>query len=437
MSLLATSLILSWVLFWFAIVGICAPLAALGRAAGRRTVMPDIGPALVCSWLTLAIGVWLAGAVHGFNWVTALVISAVCPVALWLSRHRGGQAAAFRQVVRSVIVRAVTLRLVRAPRFNIRECAAPIIGIALLSCSPLLLGGGLDVRVPVPADFDVLQRARQILGGAAVWDPLASLAAVLTRVSAASPLHVANAIRLALVALTGMAAGLLVAEVRRRRSTIGVVAVALTFVLLAPWAPAATWTILLAALIGATSFFLWIRDRQSRDGWYAVAAVALAAGQLLPFAGNLDVLARVSRTAQYLEYPAAARAALQLDRASSDVEWVLVGFPEQQLEIANGRFYDLARFVSRFRDRTGHPGFRFDLGAERIYVMVEKRPFDAGTSVSGGQFVDAQPVSYRVPRERFRMSQLAQEICDEYRRTHAGAAIIFDDEALRVYQIDR
>jgi hypothetical protein len=206
--------------------------------------------------------------------------------------------------------------------------------------------------------------------------------------------------------------------------------------LAAPHLPAAAWAIALATLVGASSLLLWMRTRRSRDGWCALAALALAAGQVQPAAGNLRVLTQVNTTARYLEHPAAARQALRLDRTLSDTDWVLVGLPEQRLEIEKGRFYDLARFVSRFRDRAGEPGFRFDLG-ERIYVFVELQPFDTGVTAFDGEFAAAQPVSYRVPRERLRLAQLARQICDEYRRTHAGAAIIYDDGALRVYQIDR
>jgi hypothetical protein len=397
--------------------------------------MPDVGPALVCSWLTMAIAVPMAAALQGFNWVTAIVISAICPVGLWLLGHRGAHAAAVRQIVRSIVFQAVTLKITGARRFNVHESAAPVLGMLLLSFTPVA-AGGLDVRLPVPADFDTLWRTRQILAGTPVWDPLASLAAVLTRVSAANPLHVANAIRLALVALTGVAAAILVAEVRNRRSTIAIVAAPLALVLFAPWAPVPTWALALTTLVGGTSFFLWIRDRHSRDGGYALAALVLAAGQLVPFSGNLGTLLQVSRTAQYLEHRAAVQEALRLDRSESDGDWVLVGAPEQQLELVNGGFYDLARFVSRFRGRSGDPHFRFDLGAKRLYVFVEEQSYDAGAAVLGGEFVAAQPVSYRVPRERFRLNQLARQICDEYRRTHARAAIIFENGALRVYQID-
>jgi hypothetical protein len=437
MTVLATSLASAWVLFCLVLVAIGAPMAALGLAGDRRRLLVNVCPALACSWLTMAISVPLAASVHGFNWVTALVIAAVCPVGLWLARHRGTRSVAVRHLLRSVIFRAVTLRVVRPRRFNIRAWILPLAGLSALLVAPLVTGRS-DVRLPVPADFDTLYRTRQILaGGTAVPDPLASLAAVLTRVAAANPLHVAAAIRLALVVLTGLAAGILVAEVCGRPWVIPAAAGPVVLGVLVPWAPAATWVLAFATIVGATSLLVWMRDRRSPDGWYALAAFALAAGQLLPFIGNLDVLVRTSQTAQYLEHSAAAAQALRLDRSPVDTDWVLVAPPEQQLEVGKGRFYDLARFVSRFRGRSGDPGFRFDLGAERIYVFVEQRPVDPGFATVGVRFVAAQPAAYQVPRERFRLGQLARQICDDYVRSHPRAAIRYDDGELRVYQFDR
>jgi hypothetical protein len=417
MTMLAAALTSAWVLFCLVFFAIGVPMAALGPFADRRSRLLNVGPTLACSWLTIAISVPLAASVHGFNWVTALVIAGVCPVGLWLARHRGTCSIAFRHTVRSLIFRALGLRAVRLPPFTVREWILPLAGLsALLAWS--FVTGRSDVRLPVPADFDTLWRTRQILSGAAtVLDPLASLAAVVTRIAAANPLHVAGAIRLALVVLTGLAAGILVAEVCGRLWTIPAVAGAM--------------------LVGVTSLYIWIRDCRPRDGWYALAAFVLAASLLLPFIGNLDMLVRVSRTAQYLEHSAAAEQALQLDRSPADSDWLLVAPPEQQLEVGKGRFYDLARFVSRFRGRSGDPNFRFDLGVERIYVFVDERPVDPGFGAVGVRFVAAQPAVYQVPRERFRLGQLAREICDDYARSHARTAIHYDDGELRVYQIDR
>jgi hypothetical protein len=435
-TVLETWFVLIWVLSWFALVGICAPMAAIGRAAGRRRLLLHIGPALAYAWLTVAIGVPLAAAVNGFNWVTAIVLAAVCPVGLWLGRHRGTCGVRVRRLIRAFVMGVVTLRIAPCWQLDHRKRAVVVVGIGALLLW-VLVAGGRDVRLPVAADFDALWRTRQLLAGVPVWDPLASFAALLTRISAANPLYVASALRLALVALTGLAAAVLIAEFFGWRQRFAILGAPLALPLLAPLVPVAAWAIALPALVGATSLLLWMRERRSRDGWAVLAAFALAAGQAVPFIGNPGELVRVSRTAQHLEHPAAVQQALRLDRTVSDTDWALVGPPELQLEIEKGRFYDLARFVSRFRDRAGDPGFRFDLGAERIYVFVETQPLEAGTPVFGGRFVAAQPVAYRVPRERARLSQLARHICDEYRRTHARAAIVYDDGALRVYQIDR
>jgi hypothetical protein len=437
MTMLAASLTSAWVLFCLAFFGIGVPMAALGPFADRRSRVLSVGPTLVCSWLTMAVCVPLAASVHGFNWVTALMIAAICPVGLWLARQQGARSIAARRMVRSLIFRAVTLRAVRLTRFNVREWILPLAGLSALFVWPFVTGRS-DVRLPVPADFDTLWRTRQILAGAAtVLDPLASLAAMLTRIAAANPLHVAGAIRLALVVLTGLAAGILVAEVCGRLWTIPAVAGAIPVGVFVPWAPAVTWAVTFAMLVGVTSLYVWIRDCRRRDGWYALAAFALAASLLLPFIGNLDVLVRVSNAAHYLEHSAAAAQALQLDRSPGDSDWLLVAPPEQQLEVEKGRFYDLARFVSRFRGRTSDPSFRFDLGVDRIYVFVEQRPVDPGFAAAGVRFVATQPAAYQVPRERFRLGQLAREICDDYARSHARTAIRYDDGELRVYQIDR
>src|SRR5438093_3861183 len=140
MPVLETPLVLAWVLVWFAIVGFGAPMLALGRAAGRRTVMLTLGPALVCSWLTLAVGVPLAAAVHGFNWVTAFVIAAVCPVGLWLCTYRRASGIAFRRLLRGVIVGAVTMNVRRVPRVDARKWIVPVGGVVLLLFSALMIG---------------------------------------------------------------------------------------------------------------------------------------------------------------------------------------------------------------------------------------------------------------------------------------------------------
>src|SRR5439155_21711808 len=137
-----------------------------------------------------------------------------------------------------------------------------------------------------------------------------------------------------------------------------------------PVAPLTTWAIALLTAIGATSMLRVLRGGGAQQGRHAAAAFVLAAAHAIPFLGHPEVLWRVSGSARYLEHRAAAVQALRIARLSADDDWVLVGPPEQQLEIdGRGRFCDLARFVSRFRGRTGQTGFRFDLGSGRLFVI--------------------------------------------------------------------
>ena len=431
MESLSTALATAWVLVWFAAIALSGPAAALSRGQGRAALVDRFGPAFVCAWLTIAIGTPLAAAVRGFNWLTALMIAAGWPAALWLLRHRGTHRFAFRSMIRSLVVRAVTPQ---PRRPTLGAGAVVMLALPLLAVPHLVPGVG-DLRLPMPADFDTLWRTRQLLDGAPVWDPLAALAAVLTRLSMANALHVAGATRVALVALTAAAAGMFVADLGGRR-WIGA-GVALAVVVLAPVAPVATWAVALVGLIGLRSLWLWVRDQESRDVWHAVAAITLVVGQLVPLGDDPGVLVRFGAAAHYLEHAAAPQEALRLARSEADNDWLLVGVPELQVEIAReGHVYDLARFVSRYENRAIEESFRFDFPVRRMFVFVEKRPFEAGNAARGVQFVASQSAVYRVGRERGRLQRMAMRICDDYRRTHAGATIRYDDADLRVFQFD-
>jgi hypothetical protein len=204
----------------------------------------------------------------------------------------------------------------------------------------------------------------------------------------------------------------------------------------APVAPLTTWAIALLALIGLASAGRWARGRRRRDAWCAAAAVVLAGAHALPFAAHPAAIWRTSRTAPFVEREASARQALRLARGAEG-PWVLVGPPEQQLEIdGRGRFYDLARFVARFDGRTGRTAFRFDLGGGPLFVFVEKTAPERGVVAGGLRFLDARPAVYGVPYERARLARRARRLCDAYRRTHSGASIFYDDAELRVYRIE-
>ena len=432
MEVLTTVVATAWVLFLLAAIGLYAPAVALGSVPGRQSIALEMGPGLVWTWLSIAVATPLIGSVRGFNWFTALLIATVWPVMLWLFRHRGEYQSAFNAVVRRLVYRIVDRNL--PPPSRPRLEAAVVLALPLLALWRLVPGQA-DPRLQMPGEFDTLWRTRQLLDGATAWEPLAALTAVLTRISSTDALAVTGALRLALVVCTAAAAGLFIAETSRR--WWAGVAVATFIVAAAPSAAGSLWAVALAGCVGLTSAGRWIREERARDGWHAVAAVALLAGQLAPFAGAPRLLLAISRAPQYLESPAASHQAQRLARSERGDDWMVVAPPEQRLGLgADGRSYDLAQFVSRFQDRAGQASFRFDLRARRLFVFVEKPGVEPAAPSHGVQFVAAQLAAYRVPRERMRLQRLAMRVCDEYRRTHAGANIIYDDDQLRVYRFD-
>jgi hypothetical protein len=433
MDALLPSLAVLWVLACFAVVGLCLPTIALAATtSGDRRWASAAGPALVWTWLTMAILVPAIVALRGFNWINALLIAATWPSALWWWRHRGHHRAAFRTIRRRVVFRAVDGRRLRPQRTTVRAVAGGVTAGLLLAAGFLV---AMDVRLPVPADFDTFSRARQLLDGQSLWDPLASLALVMSRVSTTDTLTTLAAMRVALVVLTAAAAGVLLSEIVATGAGVGVAPIVV--VLAAPWAPLTSWAIAFVVIVGATALIRTIRHPHSPDEWWHVlAALALAAGHVAPFWDRPDVLWEVTRTARYLEHQSAARETLRLAR-TADADWILVGAPEQQLELdGRGGFIDQAQFVSRFEDRAGRPHFRFDLPVRRLYVLVEKEPFDVSRAVTGVRFVVDQPAAYRVPGERARLASRVRRVCDDYRRTHPETAVVYDDAVLRIYRIE-
>jgi len=296
--------------------------------------------------------------------------------------------------------------------------AAAVLGLAAVSTG---------LRLAVPADFDTLWRTRLLLGGTMSWDPIAAVAAVVARIAAVDALVAVIAVRICLIGVTLLAVTAWAARLLRQSS----MAAALT-VPLAATAPAVSldvWAVALLAIIVVSAF-------ATRRGWCAVAAALLASAHLVHCANPRAVWSQMGAIAA-LEHPAAARETLRLVHESPGDDWLLIAPPEQALEIdGRDRSYDLARFVSRFRNQTGRPGFRFNLPVRRLYVMVEKQTLNVSRPVTGVRFLDSQPAAYRVQSERDRLERDARRLCDEYRRTHSGTAIDYDDVALRIYRFE-
>jgi len=425
------ALLVVWVLVWLAVVAIVVPLTALARPGDRRGLAGDWAAALVWTWLTVSIAVPLAAAVGAFNWATALLISVAWPLALWYVRHHHDLRAALVALVRRLVLRGMSVDVDAwrhqwvAPQRALLSGALPLLAAPLVST-------GADLRLPAPPDFDTLRNVQLLLGNTATWDPLASLGALLMRTSTASPLIVVDALRLALAALASVAVAAIAADLGASRGKAIMAGVVL--MLAAPTLPVSIWAALLVALLGTVTLLRWMRASRASDGWHTVAAAALLVGQLFPLASSPAPI--VTRQPRFVEPPAAPLQALAITRANRGDDWMIVAPPQQRLASSRpDRHYDLATFVDRFSARAGDRQFRFAVPAQRVYLFIELAPDDLDAPVRDSRVITGEAAVYRVPRERRRLQARARQLCDDYRRTHAGARITYDDGALRVCEI--
>jgi hypothetical protein len=431
MSASSTYFAIVWTCCCIGAALIAVPALALGIGTGAAPRAETAGRAFVLAWVTIAVLVPALAAIRGFNWATALLVCALAPVALWLARHRGEPREAFNRLVRGLVLGVVTARADHA-----RTKRLAILAAWLLAAVGALLVTAVSSgpRLTVPADFDILWRTRQLLSGSVSWDPLAALSAVVARIASVEALLAVVAVRICLIAATGCAAGLALSRLAGRNTVLA--AVAMPVVFLVPSVSLDLWVVALLAIIGAGALVRLVHARERREGWAALAAGALAIAHLAHCA-DPGTMWRQARQTALLEHPAAAVETLRLAHASPSDDWILAAPPEQALELdGRGHFQDLRQFVSRFRGQTGRPDFRFDLPVKRLYVIVEKQPLNVSRAVVGVRFIDAQPAAYRVQSERARLERDAQRLCDDYRRAHSGAGIVYDDVALRIYQFD-
>lgn len=160
------------------------------------------------------------------------------------------------------------------------------------------------------------------------------------------------------------------------------------------------------------------------------ARAALAAPALLMF-----VLPQAMQ-ADYVESDSAARQALVLKESSIGRRWAVVGPQELRIQFgANVPVIDLQEFVTRYGASAGAARFRFDVPVDRVYVFVEKRPILSSQSGISSREAVLDRAVYRIPRLRANLQRAALELCEAYRRAHAGVSVHYEDEELRIYSL--
>jgi hypothetical protein len=394
---------------WIAAVTIAAfgilPAAALGRPARHGGWWPICLAGAAWSTLATIVLVPVLAALHLLNWATALIVPLVWPVSLWLYRHRGAPSGAFRAMCRDLTLRVLTWQWparsspLRLPAMRIIAASCGIVVLYALAARQL--------RFASPDDYDTLAEVRALLaGGRWVTDPLASIAAIITRLAAVDPMQ---AVRF-LAPITWP--GALIARTFHAPSSNAAFA----------------WSALLATVALASES---VRATHRRAPWHATAACTVA---LLAFS-VLDAGAREG--AGYVEYDAAPRQVLAIARAFADEDWRIVAPMEQRVEVPDPRhFLSLNDFVRRFADRTADSRFRFDVGGRDLFVFIEKTPLpiDPATTVTSARYAGSVD-PYWLPNARARLERRALRLCEVYRRAHAGVTVYYEDLNLRVYRI--
>jgi hypothetical protein len=138
--------------------------------------------------------------------------------------------------------------------------------------------------------------------------------------------------------------------------------------------------------------------------------------------------------AEYVEPDSAAREALVLKRSPDAGRWAVVGTQEQRIQMGPAiAVIDLQEFVVRYGAVAGTPGFRFDLPVDRVFVFVEKRPVSPTRAGLSRRFAELDRPVYLIPRLRADLQRAALDLCEAYRRAHAGVSIHYEDETLRIY----
>lgn len=145
-------------------------------------------------------------------------------------------------------------------------------------------------------------------------------------------------------------------------------------------------------------------------------------------------------TGQYLEYEAAARQTEEITHRFPRQQWA-VAAPVEQLPETHGlgAYDDLAEFVQEYEPVVSSPQFRFKDMPANLFVYVEKKPFQIFShepaSVSFSVLADVTYSHYRSPGGRASLEVAALRLCENYRQSHSGIDVFFENDDLRIYHI--
>ncbi len=146
-----------------------------------------------------------------------------------------------------------------------------------------------------------------------------------------------------------------------------------------------------------------------------------------------------------VEYDAAALNYLRIKSEFPVTDWTIIGPSEQfQQVLGIGWHYDLLRFVQDFSlEDAADADFRLPIPTHHIFFYIEKQSLLDQARVEDADVTrqleqegsDPYNQYYRSADQRHLLQSKAWHWVENYRRTHAGVSIFYDDGQLVVYHI--
>jgi hypothetical protein len=447
-------------LAWVTIVLIA--VVWLPAAVSKRSLRPSIAIVLRRMIEIAVLGVaavTLLGPAHLLNPLTLLVTCGSWPLLCWFARHRRSVAADGREALQRLVLTTastversgtgyVTMRLREAAAAlssqlgNVANAAtkpsAMLISVAaLVALFPQLIAALANTRLPNSNAYGDLLSAQQLLAGEVPWGTphlVGALTAAISVVSSIAPVHL---IRLLVPIGSAVIFLALIGGIRALTMSTGPsVIAAIGAALLWPRSPellssqmllAIGWALVAGGIAHLATQHFEFRRPPLRMAFAAAAAVL-----------GIALAAPKAASANYVEYDAAARAALDISTRFPKYRWMIVApIEEWALTYGRGWHLNLHEFVEDVGPRVSD-AYQLPYKIDDVFVFVETRPFatfeNEPLDVPFKTLVDPVYRHYRSSAGRASLEFAAYKLCERLRATDPRSSVYFEDGRLKIYR---
>lgn len=181
---------------------------------------------------------------------------------------------------------------------------------------------------------------------------------------------------------------------------------------------------------------LWDRYRSQHRGARAGLELATLLLSGILVLALWPAQSAVARVAGPSGYPQATEVALDIIRNEDRLTYTFVGASEQFQEVAFNGFHVEAWVFAKdieFSDARD-PSYEIPIPTNTVYIFAEK---DAFAGPQAQFWFGPTEEYYRTEQKRERIMQRIVEWSETYRRHHDDMDVVYDDEQLRVYEVER